>query len=277
MLRHPGSLIGINSAAKVQWADSLVSCADSSIPLASTAEICEVEDNKVRPRRSLLPIWEGSLKQKKSMRFGLGSDVWRDRLARLDPQSGLLSIWSIEEGQKGLASSVMGARFQSVARGPPKKQFELSCIRGLQSDPHKLDIMILFSAKSEQDKVKYALQFRAPTVEDHNKWMFVLGHFGIRHDTLGLDVEVRGILPRPCSSMMRHRGLKAHDSHGDCVKDTESVNSIVASDSGSSNIEGIDNDVLADLSAVLNGISPCNRKWCKKVGLEPKKKSTSRL
>jgi hypothetical protein len=295
MLRHPGSLIGIGEAKRhgnavspnkpvsvgavlsEQMTSSTIpsrtslgsnqSTKDWEEKLFSDSLRSETCDYRVRPRRSLLPIWEGTLKQKKSKGFGLGFDVWRDRFTRLDPQSGLLSIWSIKEGHESLASSVMSAKFRSDATGPPKKQFELSCIRRLDSNPHDLDIMIQFSAKAKKKKVEYALWFRAPTLEDYNRWMFVLSHFGIRHDIPGLDVEMRGILKRAFPS--RDRGLKADDSRGGGADDTEFVNSIAVSDSTKRNIVSLDDNVLGELSTALEGISPCNSTWCRKVGLKP--------
>lgn len=224
----------------------------------------EAWEDKSRHQNSLLPIWEGTLKQKKSTHFGLGSDVWRDRLVRLDLQLGVLSYWRINEGQEDLAKSVMSAKFQSDAMGPPKKQFDLNCIRALDSNRDNLDIVILLSASPEKRKVKYALHFRAPTLDDFNRWMFVLGHFGVEHEILGLDVEMRGNLTRAFSLATLNKGQKVDDSRRGCADDTESVHSNAASDS---TIESIDDDVLGDLCTALEDISPCNKEWCKKVGL----------
>lgn len=269
--------------------------------------------SEVRAKR-LLPIWEGVLKQKKSSlslfkkstQAGSGSDVWRDRLVRLDVKSDLLCIWRLTEGQENLASGVMSAKFRSEARGPPKKAFALSCIRSLDSDPQLLEIRISFSAQAGEKKAKHTLQFQAPTLNDYDRWMFVLRHFGLQHDIPGLDVEMRGLLTRAFTweSELRPK-LKRTCPSGrfDTYSNyTRSGQSISGASGSTESIESYffqretrvddknqvhrtpvsdntmrhamsDDDFLDVLSTTLDEISPCNSEWCSRVGLEPKKKA----
>lgn len=212
-----------------------------------------------RPRR-VFPVWEGILKQKKSSLFQLGSEVWRDRLVQLDVQAGLLSIWKVKEGQESLASSVMSAKFSSDAMGRPKKVFDLNCVHSLDSDPHHLELKIFFSANAQKKKVKQTLQFWAPTLADFNRWCFVLGHFGLQRDVLGLDVEMRGSLTRAFSLESPNKRVKAAESVTGCVDDMEPA-------------RRSDDDMLDVLSTRLDDISPCNSEWCRKVGLKTKRKA----
>jgi hypothetical protein len=210
--------------------------------------------------RLSLPVWEGMLKQKKSKLFGLGSDVWRDRWVRLDPEARVLSIWSVREGCES-------------ASGPAKKEFDLGCIRGVDSNRHHRDIMILLSDEVGNEKVKYALQFRAATSEDYNKWMFVLGHFGMRHDIKGLDPKLRGQLTRAFSvmtldtSMPQDGGIIQEECCDEDAFSSHSPSSTTLSESTNCSLQTLDDDVLQELSSILEDVSPCNAKWCEKVGL----------
>lgn len=253
-------VLGAHGAHAPLWRMASI-ITESSNSSTDAPEVGEASDSKVRPQRVSSHIWEGRLKQKMSKRFGMGSDVWRDVVLRLDPHSGLLGIWASKEGENSVGSKVMGIKFHSDARGTPKKLFELSCMRKLASDAHHLDIVILFSAKAEKKQVKHALHFRAPTLEDYNKWVFVLGHFGIRHEILGLDVEMRGILRKKTRAF----SLRKRDVGDAGLKVDHSGSTWCC----------LDDDVLDELSTALDGISPCNRDWCKEVGLSPKRKTIS--
>jgi len=170
----------------------------------------------------------------------------------------------------------------------------------LDSDPHHLEIRISFSDKPGKKKVKNTLQFRAPRLKDYNRWMFVLGHFGLQQEIPGLDVEMRGNLTRAFSWKEFATGPNPHNrskinqsrmslsSHGksnesmdsyffrkdSCVDDMDPANRAMVSDS---NVMS-DDDALEDaLSTMLDAISPCNGEWCRKVGLEPKKKAMRRM
>jgi hypothetical protein len=229
----------------------------------------------------------------------------------LDVQSDLLSIWRITEGQENLASGVMSAKFRSDARGRPKRTFALSCIRSLDSDPHHLEIRISFSAKEGEKKAKHILQFQAPTVNDYDRWMFVLGHFGLQHEIPGLDVEMRGNLTRAfsweselrataklkrtcpwgrfdtCSESNYTRSRQSLSSQSGSTESIESYffqrdarvddkNHVhkAAVDDNTTQHAMSDDDFLDVLSSTLDDISPCNREWCRKVGLDsPKKKA----
>jgi hypothetical protein len=234
---------------------------DSIRPLPGYEEMHDAWEQEVRFQRCSLPVWEGRLKQKKSKLFG--GDTWRDRHVRLDPEAGLLSIWSVQEGQDVSASP----------SGPPKKEFDLRCIRGVDSNRHHLDIMILLSDKVEQEKVKYALQLRAPTTSDYTNWMFVLGHFGMRHDIMGVDVKLRGQLTRAFTSMTLNQATQYHCAR-DCAEDecssdeTTSQHSTSASESTNCSVQTIDDEVLSKLSLALEDVSPCNKEWRRQVGIE---------
>lgn len=286
------SLASLSSQSTMSVAsDASRDSLDSNLTMASSRRKAWLNEFK---SKRLLPVWEGTLKQKKSSRSllkmsihsALGSEVWRERLVRLDVQSDLLSIWRVTEGQVSSASSVMCAKFQADARGPPKKTFDLSCICSLDKGPNYLDIRISFSDKPGKKKVKHTLQFRAPTLKDYNRWMFVLGHFGLQQEIPGLDVEMRGSLSRAFSWEELTRGQNPSHSHNksrmSLSKSNESMESYffgkdtceqktAVSDSTLPKVTS-DDDVLDVLSTTLDAISPCNSEWYRKVGLEPKKK-----
>eukprot|EP00746_Dinoflagellata_sp_MGD_P074549 gnl/MRDRNA2_/MRDRNA2_30099_c0_seq1.p1 gnl/MRDRNA2_/MRDRNA2_30099_c0~~gnl/MRDRNA2_/MRDRNA2_30099_c0_seq1.p1 ORF type:complete len:294 (+),score=35.31 gnl/MRDRNA2_/MRDRNA2_30099_c0_seq1:83-964(+) len=262
------SRVGLGRRNSVSSTSLAAVKSDSIRPLDGSAEKYDSWEQEVRFGRLSLPVWEGMLKQKKSKLFGLGTDVWRDRWVRLDPEAGAISIWSVRDDQ--LVSE--------CASGPAKKVYDLGCIRGVDSNRHHRDIMILLSNSSEQDKVKYALQFRAGTIEDYNKWMFVLGHFGMRHDILGVDPKLRGQLTRAFSVMTLdtdvHQDI-THDSIPEesftcCNADTEScqsTSSTVLSQSTNCSVQTLDDDTFRQLSVMLEDVSPCNARWCDSVGL----------
>jgi len=244
-------LVGSQASSSLTSLASIAESCDSIRPLPGSQEMYDNWNAEVGFRRSSLPIWEGRLKQKKSQLFG--SDTWRDRYVRLDPKAGLLSIWSVRDGEEPSASS------------SPKKQFALDCVRGVDSNRHHLDIMILFSHKADSEKVKYALQFRAETSEEYTNWMFVLGHFGMRHDIMGVEAKLRGQLTRAFSVMT----LDAVDDVQRCsADDTASEYSHAASESTTCSVQTLDDDALRNLCDVLQEVSPCNKEWCETVGLE---------
>lgn len=256
--RH-SSRIGLGRRNSVSSTSIAAVESDSIRPLQASQEAHDSWDEEVRFGRLSLPVWEGALKQKKPKLFGMRSDVWRDRWVRVDPKAGVLSIWSVRDGQESLAKSL----------GPAKKEFDLRCVRGLDSNRHHRDIMILFSNNIEKDKVKYALQFRAATTEDYNNWMFVLGHFGMRHDIMGLDPQLRSQLTRKFSMMTLNTGLQHDDSIDEerPADDTASHHSNVGSESTNCSIQTLDSDAFRELSVVLEDVSPCNAKWCEQVGV----------
>lgn len=252
------------SQCTMSFTDTVKNNCDSIRPLAGAEEEYEAWDREAQIQRSSLPIWEGRLKQRKSQMFGLCSDVWRDRWVRLDPKAGLLHIWDIRDKEKASSSFT----------GPAKKKFELGCIRGIDSNRHHLDIMILFSDSMEKEKVKYALHLRATTVEDYKNWMFVLGHFGMRHDLLGVDAKLRGQLTRAFSTMKLDTACMKIDSvHDDDVfeesftDDDASQHSTPVSESTNCSVQTIDDDALRILCVALEDASPYNEEWRKKAGL----------
>lgn len=249
-------LVGSHAGPSSTSLASIAESCDSIRPLPGSQDMYDNWNAEVGFKRSSLPVWEGRLKQKKSKLFG--SDVWRDRYVCLDPKAGLLSIWSVRDGEEASAS------------GPPKKQFALNCIRGVDSNRHHLDIMILFSQKADSEKVKYALQFRAETSEEYTNWMFILGHFGMRHDIIGVDPKLRGQLTRAFSVMTLDASPKVGDArYCECsADDTISEHSHAASESTTCSVQTLDDDALRNLCNVLEDASPCNKAWCVKVGLE---------
>jgi len=265
--RH-SSRVGLGRRNSVASTSLAAVESDSIRPLDGAAEQYDMWEQEVRFGRLSLPVWEGLLKQKKSKLFGLGSDVWRDRWVRLDPEAGTISIWSVREGQEA----------SECPSGPAKKVCDLGCIRGVDSNRHHCDIMILLSDKVEKDKVKYALQFRASTIADYNKWMFVLGHFGMRHDILGVDPKLRGQLTRAFSVMTLDTEVRQDSTHDSipkesctaCSADSESCHSpssTALSESTNCSVQTLDDDTFRQLSVMLEDASPCNVLWCKKVGL----------
>merc|ERR1712118_638511 len=115
------------------------------------------------------------------------------------------------------------------------------------------------SHEVDQEKVKYALSFRAATTEDYNKWMFVLGHFGMRHDIKAQQPKLRAQLTHAFSVMTLDTSMRQgggcdnipEESFAEDAASLHSPSSIALSESTNCSVQTLDDDALRQLSDAL--------------------------